>query len=413
MAWKPAKSLGPENTSEIIRVTKKDSGFKYIPNKLSKPGEDGKDKKTEIRMLPFVDADTGEIFDPLHPQGNPNNIRDSLGVAFIRAELLQFFKSGMHTFLTSVYEEDKEGNPIKESTPWYVFMNRMRFKIAEITNQLKQGGKIEPGIEHWGRFRESNFARPQYLYFIQVLAKRINGEVKKSNGKITPIGPGVFAIPRYIQTRTTFFNDMLSVDDEDEGRVELSPQTCKLGDFYTLEHGRPLRMSRLDQEGNTSYAMELSKKEWPLKVEDLPKLTAPWEEVLAIQYVEDQLAEIKKLMEPKMLAYAFRNSMYAPYINKMGIDIDIAKEIIEAEVPIVTGKRVRSNAEINEYFKKVGSSQTVKTENKTAEVSQDINDAVDVNMDELNSNVNMDDDDGSVDRYQENMGQLNELNLED
>lgn len=401
MAFKSAKNFGSKFVN-VVRVVNKDSNFLYIPNKLSKSQEGEEDNKTEIRMLPYIDG-TGEVWDPLHPEGTVKEMDDSLGIAFCKAELLQFFKGGMYTLLTTVKDEDREGNPVNGPTPWSKFMRRMDFKMAEVKSQLKQGGEIEPGIKHWAGIKDGTFSRPQELYFIQCLAKKINGDVKMKDGKPVPVGPAVFAIPRYIQTKTEFFSQMLSIDDDAPEGAELSPETCVLGDFYSLEQGKPLRLSRIDQDSNTIYSMSLGKKAWPLKTENVKKMVCPWDEILDVQSVEDSIKEISKLFEPRMLAYAFRNSTLAPYLKEVGIDVDIANDIIEAEVAIVKGERKRSKEEIHKYLgTQENSSESSSEKEKGYTEKDDIQYTPDLGTD----------DEETENRYQEALGDIGELEMD-
>jgi hypothetical protein len=389
-----------------VRVVKKDSGFIYIGNKLTKKEKGEKEKKTEIRMLPYVDAE-GTVWDPLNPEGDVEQVEESLGVPFFRAELLQFFKGGMHILLSSVKAEDKQGQPIAGLSPWTKFMNRMNFKLKEVENLKKApDGCIEPEIAHWSAMQARDFRRPQTLWFIQALALEIDGEKAVTKGKLQPQGPGVFAIPSYIEVRTPFLTELLGKVDDGE---PLSPTNNQFGDFYTPENGSTICLRRQDLNDNTTYSLKLGGRALPLTVEQIRKLVKPWDEILDVQYVEDSIQEIANLMEPRMVAYAFRNSQYAKYCQELGIDMSLADGVIEAEVEIVKGNRIRTAEEVRKHL----GMEKAPAKSKFEEINEPSDDKTPFDIPE-GDDIPFEDNDaaGGKDNYQEALKQMGDEPLE-
>jgi len=337
--------------SGFTRVLKPDSGYTYITNKIKAKDKlgDGENQITEIRMLPYIEE--GIMYDPLDPDGSSDAIYDSLGLPFCNVELLSYFNNGMNTLVSSIKPEDKQGNPINDSSPWYKFMSRMRFKVGEVHKNKSRGGCIEPAIKHWANFKENVFSRPQKVFLIQCLAQVVNGKKIMKDGKPSVLGPAVFAIPRYIYAKTQFFQKLLTKEDPmDAG--PLTPQTCAVGDFYSPEKGCWMQLSRGEVDGNTSYELSVTRREMPLKIEQVEKMVKPWDSIIDVLYVEDSIKEIADRFEPRMLAYAFRNTFYEPYVAELGIDMSLADDVIEAdrEIMLQDSTKVRSKEEVNKLL---------------------------------------------------------------
>ena len=395
----PAKKRTSGNNRGVSRVTKKDSGFQYITNKL-KPTDDNPSPTTVVRMLPYVDSD-GDIYPALNPEGSPKKIEESLGIPFSQTEVVNFYKGGLYTLISEVKEEDKEGNPVNSHlSPWSSFMNRMSFKRKEICKQLEVGGAVEPSASHWANLFESTFSNPQNLWFIQVLASKIDGHMKKQNGEIVPTGPGVFAIPMGIMNKTDFFDKMLTKKDKAPEEEGLKPENCKLGDFYNPETGRPIELSRIDRDGNTTYSMSLLEDPWPVPADKLRELVRDWDEIFDILYVEDSMKEIASIMEPKMVAYAFRGkNYYSKYLSSIGIDPSIADDILEPSRDTFYGNKIRREDELpGNSGKSSGKSQKKSTEKPEEKSSEDTPDEEEEEKGSVNTENN--------DRYQQELEKL-------
>ena len=345
------------------RVVKEDSGYAYFPNKLSRAEEGEREPVTEIRIIPAVEVGKNkktEVLPPFNPEGTAQDLPSNLGPAFAHVQLVTFFKdSAVHTVLASMPPVDEHGRETPYTAPWIYFMSRMNFKHKEITQQVSRGGAVEPACLPWADEKESTFPRPAKspgVWMVQALARSIDGRVEKRDGKPVPQGPGVFVIPASAQL--AFFGAMFSVDPADDGEeaAGLTLQTCKLGDFYSLENGRMLKLEKFKgSDDRIQYSLSATKRVWPLTADEAARLYGDWGTILDLKTPVEQIREIGRYFEPRMLAYAFKGTFLEGRAVEAGVDMSLARDVLRAEMDLFYGKRVRSAEEVAEALKKQGS----------------------------------------------------------
>lgn len=308
------------------RITK--DGVLWVPPKLTKEDEGEKPHKTEIRLFPPVEDD-GTLCLPLNPEATADMpLREKLAPVFLNTEIAHSLgglqgRGRTLNMITSVTTSEEDGEDIPGGwTPAKEFVIRMRSKIMEQSRRKKAGLDIDVPeewleYEYGGTNRDWSFTlmrapqgggidnetgakRPE-AYLVQCLALTVDGAAKKNpeTGKLRMQGPAVFQIP--MSALSQFFGSLTTKLDDDQ---PLSSDNNQLGDIFSLEDGRSIVLTKLDDK---HYGIQLGPKR-PLTLEAVQKFYRDdWNELVHLPTVEESIRMLHEAFDdPRMIDYALR-----------------------------------------------------------------------------------------------------------
>lgn len=317
------REVSKEATTGITKILKDGIDHIIIPSYLAEG------KTTVIRMLPSFDENGREEL-ALNPEGTVDEISGSLGRCFFPVEVASIFKNGLNVFISEVQPVDKNGNPVNNwRSPCETLTKTLGYKLWEQT-QKQQKGQPTDIPEHWFQWAAKQILKhPQPTFLIQCMAQKVNGEERRNmRGQPEWIGPAVFMLPRSAETQ--FIQTILTREDND---LPLSMDNNLMGDFCSCENGHMLYLNKSrnqaskSDKGGISYQLTLGKKAVPFPADKASQLWTPWDNLIEIPFVEDAMAVLCEIFEPKAIDFVFKHSHYAAYIPEemRGAADDIAK----------------------------------------------------------------------------------------
>ena len=299
---------GSSNFRNENKVVREDSGYTFIPYYLKND-----EASTVFRMFPSFDEKGNEEI-TLDPKGSHEALCASLARCFIRTEVATIFRNGRITFISSIKDEDRDGNTVNNfKSPVMTFTKRLGYKVWEQVEKMKKGYDTDIPA-HWLEWNEKGtLSNPQTVFLIQGMASEINGvpctNIKQETEWVVP---AIFGLPK--SAEKTFMKKITTRKDE---KKDLDLNNNRFGDFCSCEGGSLLRLCRYStEEGKrTSVTYSLEQDDLcPVQASEVIKVIKPWDEILYIPTVEDVMEILCDIFEKSAIDYAFRKSTYRDYI---------------------------------------------------------------------------------------------------
>ena len=306
---------------EVVKKILKEDVLQY-DERLSDP-----DSMTRFRIIPYWDEEIG-VVDPLNPEGYPVKEGKSKPTWYdwrkavsdwALVENVASFSTGNTYYQVSMYPSDKDragGTPPFDNF-WRAFIQGMTELIDKEKKNLQQG--LDSRLpEAWLNLWESTEGRrlfrwPQCRVFLQVLVKTVDNkgmEGEYTNHKLD--GPGVLILPA--EASKSFLKDIVHQEDKDQ---PLGPKNNRLGDFYTPDKGKMLKLKRSDSGGeNTfpSYGVQLDSEPCVLGEKMIREMYRPWEDILDIRTPEDHMEWFLRVVDPDMVGAALTGTRWERYL---------------------------------------------------------------------------------------------------
>ena len=191
------------NRLELNTVVEPDSGYIWIEGRLTP------DNITELRILPTIN-DLGEEDLQLNPEGNKDDVFNTLGPAFGVIEVASFYNNGRYTYISSIQDMDESGNPApRGKSPTLRMADRIGYKTWTQLEMRKRG--LDTDIpEDWYEWRSRRMlSKPQSMFLTRAIPIIVNGERVTGSDIV-----GVFALPK--SAEQMFIQDICSRMDTDQ-----------------------------------------------------------------------------------------------------------------------------------------------------------------------------------------------------
>lgn len=340
---------GKQEFTDDLRILKPDSGFTHVLS-YTKTGAN-----TVIRILPSFN-EYGEEESPISPEGDPDNRDVSLGMAFCSLPVVRIFKGGNHWFVGDVQRKNANGEDIMLTdkdgklrkvgmAPHNLFASRMSYKIW-FENYRAQKGLTPDCPKNWLQW---NINKADTMYFVQCMAREINGVSEKDAQGLIKINPRcVFGIPP--SAAAVFFSEILTREDDTQ---PLSVSNNRVGDFCSCDGGRWMRLSKVvtkkdpnstTEKGKTDYKLGLTPTVIKIKPDEAKKIVQPWVDIIHIPTIEEIMDFLLDSFDGTVLDYVFRDTEYYSFIPKQfhgySKDIASAKKKVDVELELAEKAKV-------------------------------------------------------------------------
>jgi hypothetical protein len=304
----------------------------YIPS-----GDNGSPGPTEFRILPCVEG--GQERDPYYIDGEQTAAPvtgqvEDIEVGCWAHQVEVMYKAGRQmTSFISEADSARDGSVVNDSwSPAHNFRKEMWCKLRdaepEIMARGPQGQKqiecIPPQWAEWNgywqdnRYRELRNARvpqPHVAGFMQVSIRRLQGEcITGTDGQAAWKHNCVFLLSKGVQGEV--FQAIQSPHDPNQ---VLSAQNNRFGDFVTCVGGRMVSLDVDNQGKKKGYKVELAEG-IPFPVSTVQAMWKPWDQVIMKPHYEDIIEWLAGVYSWQAVAWALRETDYAPYIPQVHID---------------------------------------------------------------------------------------------
>jgi len=313
----------------------------YIPNKLGKATD-----YTLVRFLTPV-GDDGHFLEPLNPHGDVEKPYSCLGAAFARVELADLYINRVrHTFISTIHDEDGDGNqiPFDMQTPLGHIANKCGWNAyADSIKRSKGYPRNVP--ETWDQFKESGcFTQPSTCLLLQVFASTINSVTPLDSRKQPTSIFGVFAIKPSAEKA---FLPLITTKIDPNGPLVGSniPDHARLLDPVL---GHAVYLKRRDEAAKAgghpkiNYVLEADFRQVsPLDPKVVSQFWIPWERVLNIPTVEEQVEMLVSLLGAEAVDFGLKGTIYERYVPasvigaSAGIEYERRKKAVLEALPIV------------------------------------------------------------------------------
>lgn len=275
------------------------------------------DHTTKIRILPSIYEGEEEL--ALNPEGTADDApEDVLGSAFFIAEVAKGIGSNATTFISG-NNMDNEGNVVSEGwSATTLCVHRLKYKLieADILKKHNHEPDVPTSWIKWLNRIDFMVKKPSVQLMMQCVLLSEDGKVPQDpkTGKPRAVAPALMVVPR--SAMPMFLTDLRSRVDETE---PLSMENNLIGDICTLDGGNVVLLRKIknhdsDSSNSHDYNLKNVNKAMPITLEKAKKLFTPWEDLVYIPTVEEQIQILVDAFDAAAVDYALRGSEYEPYL---------------------------------------------------------------------------------------------------